>query len=86
MPDGYVLFWTAPKAKNEMDKAVQFVVYRFEKGEKRNLEDPSKIVAITRDTFYKLPYENGKKQYYYVVTALDRMQNESKAVKKKIKL
>ena len=86
MPDGYILCWTAPKAKQEMDRAIQYVVYRFAKGEKRNLDDPSKIVAITRDTFYKLPYEDGKTTYYYVVTALDHLQNESKAVKKKVKL
>ncbi len=84
--DGYLLFWTAPKAKKEMDKTVQYVVYRFEKGEKINLEDPSKIAAITRDPFYKLPYNNGKKTYYYVVTGLDRLHNESKAVKCKVKL
>ena len=84
--DGLVLFWSAPKAKTEMDKAIQYVVYRFEKDEKVNLENSSKIVAITRNTFYPLPYENGKTKYRYVVTALDRLQNESKAVKKTIKL
>ena len=31
-------------------------------------------------------HENGKTKYRYVVTALDRLHNESKAVKKKIKL
>ena len=86
MEDGYILCWTAPKAKDEMDRAIQYVIYRFAKGEKRNLDDPSKIVTITRDTFYKLPYEDGKTTYYYVVTALDHLQNESKAVKKKVKL
>lgn len=84
--DGYILFWTAPNAKDEMNKAHQYVVYRFKKGEKVNLEDASKIVTITRDTYYKLPYENGKTCYQYVVTALDRLHNESKAVKKKVKL
>ena len=83
---GPVLFWTAPKAVDEMDKAVQYVVYRFKKGEKVNLNDPSKIVAITRDTFTLLPYEEGKVKYQYVVTALDRLHNESKAVKKTLKL
>ena len=86
MEDGYILCWTAPKARHEMDRAILYVVYRFAKGEKRNLDDPSKIVTITRDTFYKLPYEDGKTTYYYVVTALDHLQNESKAVKKKVKL
>lgn len=84
--DGYILFWTAPKAKDEMDKAVQYVVYCFRNEEKVDLNDASHIVAITRDTFYKLPYKDGKTKYRYVVTALDRLHNESKAVKKKIKL
>ncbi len=55
--DGYILFWTAPKADTEMDKAVRYVVYRFGSKEKVNLDDPSHIVAITRNPFYKLPYE-----------------------------
>ncbi len=84
--DGLILFWSAPKAKTEMDRAVQYVVYRFEKGEKVNLEDPSKIVTITRNTFYPLPYDDGKTKYRYVVTALDRLQNESKGAKKTVKL
>lgn len=84
--DGLILFWEAPKASDEMDKAVQYVVYRFENKEKQNIEDPSKIVAITRNTYYKLPYENGKTKYRYVVTALDRLHNESKTKSKKIKL
>ncbi len=84
--DGYVLFWTAPKGEGWKDKAVKYVVYRFTKGEKLNTEDPSKIVCITDDTYYKLPYQDGKSRYVYAVTALDRMQNESKVVKKKIKL
>ena len=84
--DGLILFWKAPEAKDEMDKAVQFVVYRFGNKEKVNLNDPSKIVAITRNPYYKLPYENGKTRYRYVVTALDRLHNESKAKAKKVKL
>ena len=84
--DGYILFWTAPKYKEEMNRAVQYVVYRFNDKEKVNIDDPSHIVAITRDNFYKLPDEDGKTKYRYVVTALDRLHNESKSVGKKIKL
>ena len=58
--DGYLLFWTAQKATDKMNEAVQYVVYRFDRKEKVNLEDPSHIVASTRDTFYKLPYEDGE--------------------------
>ena len=84
--DGYVLFWTAPKGKQWGDVATKYVVYCFAKGEKLNTNDPSKIVTITTNTFYKLPYKNGNQAYTYVVTALDRMQNESKVAKKTVKL
>ena len=84
--DGYMLFWTAPKAKDEMDRAVQYVVYRFGDKERVNIDDASHIVAITRNNFYKFPYKDGKNKYRYVVTALDRLHNESKSVSKKVKL
>ena len=86
MPDGYVLFWTAPKGKAWGDVATSYVVYRFEKGEKLNLDDTSHIVAITQQTFLKLPYADGTHQCTYVVTALDRLHNESKPAKKNVKL
>ena len=84
--DGYILFWTAPKAKKWGDEVNKFVVYRFSKGEKINLDDPSRIVTVTTEPFYKLPYVDGKSRSTYVVTALDRVGNESKGVKKRIKL
>jgi hypothetical protein len=84
--DGYVLFWTAPKGKNWKNTATQYVVYRFAKGETPNLEKARNIVAITTSTYYKLPYTDGKTKYTYVVTALNRLQNESKGSKAKIKL
>lgn len=79
--DGPVLFWTAPKGKGWKDEAVKYVVYRFGQGEQVNTNDPSKIVAITNNTFYNIK-ENGRA--VYVVTALDRMSNESKGKKKRI--
>lgn len=84
--DGYMLFWTAPKAKTLMDEAIRYVIYRFERGEKIDLEDPSHIVAITPNEYYKLPYVDGQKKYTYVVTALDRLHNESKYKRKKVSL
>ena len=84
--DGYVLFWTAPKAKSWSDEATRYVVYRFANGEKVNTDDPSHIIAVTSSTWLKLPYVNGSQKYTYVVTALDRLQNESKGAKKKLKL
>ncbi|MCF0197669.1 MAG: hypothetical protein HUK03_10675, partial [Bacteroidaceae bacterium] len=84
--DGPVLFWTAPKAKTEMDEARQYVVYRFLSGEKVDLENPANIVCVTRQTMLPLDYQQGTTKYTYVVTALDRLQNESKGAKVKLKL
>lgn len=84
--DGYILFWTAPKARKEMDRAVRYVVYRFVKGQRVNLSDPSHIVAVTTDTHLRLPYDGGNQKFVYAVTALDRLQNESKARRKKVSL
>ena len=84
--DGYILFWTQPKGKAWNDVVNKYVVYRFANGEKIHLEDPSKILAVTSNTMYKLPYVNGLSRYTYIVTSLDRMSNESKGAKKKIKL
>ena len=84
--DGYVLFWTAPKHKSWKDEATSYAVYRFAKGETIDTDDPTKLVTVTSNTFYKLPYDNGKQKFTYVVTALTRLHNEGKLVKKKVKL
>ena len=84
--DGLVLFWQSPKAKHWGDQVNKYVVYRFAKNEKINLDDPNHIVAITNNTFLNLPYQDGKQKYTYVVTSLDRVGNESEGAKKKLKL
>ena len=84
--DGLMLMWKEPKGKGWKDEAVKYVVYCFKDGEKTNLADASKIVTITTKTYYKLPYKDGKTKYVYVVTALDRMSNESSGEVKKVKL
>ncbi len=82
--DGYLLFWTAPTARSEMDRAIRYIVYRFQRPEPIDIEDPSHIVAITSDTYIPLPYVNGQQEYIYVVTAIDRLHNESRPVKRKV--
>lgn len=84
--DGPVLCWTAPKYKKEMDRPVKYVIYRFAENEKINLNDATKIVAFTQSTFYPLNYQGGKVKYTYIVTAIDRLHNESKPKKEKIAL
>lgn len=84
-PDGPFLFWKTAKSKNWDDETNRYVVYRFEEGEKVNLDNASKILAVSYDSSFKLPYVKEKK-YTYVVTALDRVGNESKGKKKKVRL
>ena len=86
MDDGaQVLFWTAPKGKGWKDQAVKYVVYCFENGESIDIDNPLKIVKVTSDCLYTIPARL-QGRYTYVVTALDRMQNESKTAKLKVKL
>lgn len=82
----HILKWKSNSEKYDPESAQYYVVYRFAKGEKENLNDPKHIVAITRETSYELPYEGGNTEYKYVVTAVDGFHNESKGKSKKIKL
>ena len=36
---------------------------------------------MTNEPFYRLPLGDGNQRYVYVVTALNRLQNESKGAK-----
>ena len=81
--DGRVLFWTPPKAKVWRDEAVEYVVYRFDERERIDLDNPAKILTVTRQCYYRLPASFGRS--VYVVTALDRLHNESKLKKVKVK-
>jgi len=86
-PDGYILHWDAKQSRTNPELASYFVIYRFGDKETVNLNDPSKIVAITKDKKYLLPYKRGVEKYTYIITAVDRFHNESiKGKSKKVKL
>jgi uncharacterized lipoprotein YddW (UPF0748 family) len=76
--DSVVLKWSkAPAAVNEMDKVKQYVVYRSATAS-INIENAANIIAITTDTaaFRDVSISAGN-PYFYTVTALDRLHNES---------
>ncbi|MDR0412839.1 MAG: family 10 glycosylhydrolase [Dysgonamonadaceae bacterium] len=84
---GYVLQWKRNGDPADPRKAQYYVVYRFADKEKKDLNDPSKIAAIVRETSCVLPYERGTEKYQYVVTSVDRFHNESRKGKtKRVKL
>ena len=60
--------------------SLKFLVYRFSKNEAINLEDATKIIALTQSNSFNDEVNDGK-SYRYVVTALDRLWNESRANK-----
>ena len=82
-----VFFWKAPSGKGWKNEALKYVVYKFEKGDRVDIADPSKIVAVTTDEFYEIPASEIRpgEKVKYAVTSLDRMSNESKPKKKSIK-
>src|SRR5690606_33044913 len=78
-PHGLELYW----ADNDTShRTRQYVLYRFDSSEVINLKDPTKILSILPqmpDPHYTdAAYVKGR-NYVYVVTALDRLQNESLA-------
>jgi len=86
-PNGYLLHWQQNGDPKNPEKAQYYVIYRFKDGEKTQLNDPSKIMILTKKTSFLLPYEKGTMKYKYVVTSVDRFHNETKKGKsKKVKL
>lgn len=70
--EGNSITWQAEAATASTRDAVRFVVYRFPDENSFDLDNPRYIVAITNA---KSIIANNKG--YYVVTAIDRVNNES---------
>jgi uncharacterized lipoprotein YddW (UPF0748 family) len=83
------LEWDVPSTTDPMQETVRYVVYGFKEGDEINLDDAKAIVAVTNVphiTVSKPLWPNkGKrakpKGTTYVVTALDRCNNESNGCK-----
>lgn len=82
--NGYTFRWKVKGDPQDPRSARYFVIYRFPRGEKINLENPSRILGTTRYTEFYLPGGVDKK-YRYVITSVDRFHNESKGKKGRIK-
>jgi uncharacterized lipoprotein YddW (UPF0748 family) len=74
------LTWTAAEASNKTCDVVRFVVYYFKTASKIDLENAEAIVAVTNRPEY-----TSTRAGIYVVTALDRVNNESDPVKITVK-
>lgn len=73
--EGTLLKWQMPDTK---EKSLRFAVYRFIQNEPVDLSRAERIISIQQGTEFLDSYANKYKQCRYVVTALDRLWNESK--------
>jgi uncharacterized lipoprotein YddW (UPF0748 family) len=73
--EGTLLKWSG---NNPSGGIIRFAVYRFVNGEKHDLDKPEKIIILTQDAQFLDKDANKYKDCSYVVTALDRLWNESK--------
>ena len=73
------LKWETPLLAKDKEPVYGYVIYRFNGNEKVNLADPKYILHIQyNDTpFYRDETIQKGKTYLYVVTAIDRLKNES---------
>ena len=73
--DGDRLLWKAPSTADPMQEARAYVVYRFDKGVDVNIDNAEAIQCVTYKPEYALGAGHG--HFTYVVTVLDRANNES---------
>lgn len=81
-PRGVRLTWSAPLSAADGDTAVKYVVYRFADGAQANIANAASILAVTPfNTFTDTmpPFRTIPGSVRYVVTALDRLSNESES-------
>jgi uncharacterized lipoprotein YddW (UPF0748 family) len=62
--------------QNNSDEKLRYVVYKFGPDEDVNINRPDRIVSIQSKTDFL--DDDSRKKYTYVVTAMDRLWNESK--------
>ena len=70
-----VLKWTVSKSKKE---PLHYLVYRFNDHETVDLDRADRILSLQQESEFTDPDARGR-HYTYVVTALDRLWNESAA-------
>ena len=76
---GVAINWDVPLEALDKEPVYGYVIYRFEGTEKIDITDPAHIlhIAYSDKTYFQDNTVQKGKTYLYVVTALDRLKNES---------
>jgi uncharacterized lipoprotein YddW (UPF0748 family) len=83
--DGIQLLWEETNPIDSLSSHCRYIVYRFDKKEKINLADPSKIIKLlpaqnnNREQSFVDITAKKRKRYQYVITSLNRFNGESDA-------
>ena len=79
LTDGVHLKWHKPLKAEDGETASGYVIYRFEEGEEISIVNPKNILKISFEDINSFIDTNVEKdkRYNYLVTALDRLKNES---------
>jgi len=73
------LSWQTPLPAADKEPVYGYVIYRFEGSEKIDINKPDNILHIAYDnglSYQDKTVQKGK-TYLYIITALDRLKNES---------
>lgn len=73
------LSWTPPGPAADGDTAVRYIIYRFGIEELEDISRPDRIIGTTSSPFFIDKPDQGR--YYYLVTSMDRLHNESSPVR-----
>lgn len=69
---GNQIAWTAPQQKNKTTDIIKYVIYKIKDPNNIDITDPQTIIDITPRNSYTITNPG-----HYIITALDRVNNES---------
>ena len=77
--NGQIVNWVPGAADDTMNKARFYAIYRSHRKRKLNIDKPKNLIDVTGDTgfFLRDTGKKHKKKFYYCITALDHLNNES---------
>ncbi len=75
-----LLTWQPPTLAADGERPHRYAVYRFDPRDQARLSDPRYLLGTTLEPFFRDARAHPGQDYLYVVTSLDRLNNESEAV------